>query len=126
MFVLAAPRLEFTLGVLFEFRLLGAGVPAGLAFTLVGRLAFALVLRLRFVFALAFRLSLAFLLAGFFFALLSLALAFGFPVLMFSDFFSTLVFSFAFVEDTSPSLVGRLMSTATVCPTLTTSPAWGS
>ena len=61
-----------------------------------------------------------------FFGLFSFELVLEFE-LLFSGCFAALVFSFAFVVvGVSPSLVDRLMSTATVCPTLTTSPAWGS
>ena len=110
------------------FVLLCTGVPAGLAFTfaLVGRFVLPLLLRLRLTarFEFVFELSLAFLLTGFFFGLLSFEFELEFVALSFSGFFSVFEFVFAFVEvELSPSLVGRLMSTATVCPTLTISPA---
>ncbi len=73
---------------------------------------------LRLPLAFAFVLLLA--LAGFFFGLLSFAFAFEFEALVFSGFFSVAVFAFAgVVVEVSPSFVGRLMSTATVCPTFT-------
>ena len=129
-FTLPAPRLAFALGTLFEFKLLCTGVPAGFAFTfpfpLVTRLALALLLRFRLAgrFVFAFKLSLPFLLTGFFFCLLSFELVLELVVLLFSGFFSVLDFSLEFVEvGVSPSLDERLMSTATVCPTLTISPA---
>ena len=127
-FKLPAPRLAFPPGAVFEFRLLCTGVPAGLAFTFpfVTRLALALLLRFRLAarFMFAFRLSLAFLLAGFVFGLLSFEFVLEFVALSFCGFFSVLEFSFEFADvEVSPSLVERLMSTATVCPTLTISPA---
>ena len=111
-------RLAFPLGTLFEFKLLCTGVPVGLAFT------FPFVARLAARLAFDFKLSLAFWLAGFFFGLLSFEFVLEFVVLLFSGFFSVLEFSLEFVEvGVSPSLDERLMSTATVCPTLTISPA---
>lgn len=95
------------------------------ALTVRGRLAF------RFWFVgrllLSFKLSFAFLLAGFRFDLLSLALAFALVELLFSGLLAeSLLVLDVVVLELSPSFVGRLMSTATVCPTLTISPAWGS
>ena len=84
-------------------------------------------------FALPFELSLAFLLAGLFFGLFSFELDAELPALLFSVLFPLSVFVFAeFVLDAvwfellSPSFEARLRSTATVCPTLTISPACGS
>lgn len=75
---------------------------------------------------LAFELALLFALAGFFFGLLSFEFADEFDALVFPGFFSLPVFVFAgVVVEVSPSFVGRLMSTATVCPTLTMTPALG-
>src|SRR5207247_770690 len=81
---------------------------------------FLLAERLAFKFA----LSLAFF--GFFFGLLSFEFA-ARLAFVFSDFLSFAVF--AFVVDSlevSPSFAGRLISTATVCPTLTILPASGT
>ena len=73
-----------------------------------------------------FALALLFAFAGFLFGLLSFELAAEFDALVFSGFFSVAVLVFDdVVVDVSPSFDGRLMSTATVCPTLTTTPALG-
>lgn len=99
----AAPRFEFTLGVA----------------------RFALPLRFRFAPAFALAFSLAFLFAGFLRGV-GVALADEF-VFLFSFLFSDDVFAFASAGAVaSPFAVGRLMSTATVWPTLTISPACGS
>jgi uncharacterized membrane protein len=80
--------------------------------TLAGLFALPLVL--------AFALSFAFLFRGGRLGLFSLLFAAEF-VLRFSAGSSGVTFS-----DASPAFVGRLMSIATVCPVLTTSPARGS
>ena len=68
----------------------------------------------------ALELALLFALAGFFFGLLSFEFVDELDALVFSGFFSVAVFVFDdVIVEVSPSFVGRLMSTATVCPTLT-------
>lgn len=114
-------RLAFSL---VEFPLAGLGVAALLAFALpvVARFAFAFWFWLRF--APAFAFALAFLLSGFF-----LALAFAAELLLISVFRSEVEFVFVFEfsgVELSPLAVARLMSTATVCPTFTISPACGN
>ena len=116
--LLAAGRV-FAFGKVVRFTLL-----RGVAFTL-GAPAFALgrlTLAGRFVlpFAFALALSFAFLFLGGRFGLFAFSFAFEF-VLRFSAGSSGVTFS-----DDSPALVGRLMSIATVCPVLTTSPARGN
>ena len=116
--LLAAGRV-FVLGKVVRFTLL-----RGVAFTLgtpafaFGRLAFAGLFVLPF--ALAFALSFAFLFRGGRLGLFAFSFADEF-VLRFSAGSSGVTFS-----DDSPALVGRLMSIATVCPALTTSPARGN
>ena len=109
----------------FIFRL-RAGVSPGVAFVFVGVARFALAFRFwlaaRFALRLpfAFALALLFALAGFFLGLLSFEFVDEFEALVFSGFFAVAVFVFdGVVVEVSPSFVGRLMSTATVCPTLT-------
>ena len=116
--LLAAGRV-FAFGKLVRFTLL-----RGVAFTLgtpalaLGRLTLAGLFVLPFAFA--FALSFAFLFLGGRFGLFSLLFAAEF-VLRFSVGSSGVTFS-----DDSPAFVGRLMSIATVCPVLTTSPARGN
>ncbi len=129
-FEFTVPRLVLALGAApFEFELVRPGVAVALAFkfSFAARLALLFRLRLatRFALALAFRLSLPFRLAGFFFCLLSFEFALVFAAELFSCLLPAAVFVFAGVE-ASPSFVGRLISTATVWPTLTISPACGS
>lgn len=105
----------------FVFRLC-TGVSPGFAFVFIAVERFALAFRFwlaaRFALRLPFALALLFALAGFFFGLLSFAFVDELEALVFSGFFSVAVFDGVVVE-VSPSFVGRLMSTATVCPTLT-------
>jgi hypothetical protein len=117
--LLAAGRV-FAFGKVVRFTLL-----RGVAFTLgtpafaLDRLTLAGLFELPFAFAFAFALSFAFLFLGGRFGLFSLLFAAEF-VLRFSGS-SGVTFS-----DDSPAFVGRLMSIATVCPVLTTSPARGN
>ncbi len=115
-----------------EFAFAGTGVAARLAFVLVGRLAFAFRLAFVFRFALLFPFSLPFLLGvGFLFGL-SFVLDELLLLLLALDEFAfafALAFAFVFVFAegvVSPLPPARLMSTATVWPTLTISPACGS
>ena len=106
-------------GKLVRFTLL-----RGVAFTLgtpafaLGRLTFAGLFVLPFAFAFAFAFSFAFLFLG---RLGLFAFSFDEFVLRFSAGSSGVTFS-----GDSPAFVGRLMSIATVCPALTTSPARGN
>lgn len=93
------------------------------ALTVLGRFAFRFWLAGRLLFP--FKLSFAFLLVGFRFDLLSLVFAFALVELLFSCLLADSVLVLDVLE-LSPSFVGRLMSTATVCPTFTISPACGS
>ncbi len=103
-------------------------VCAGVAFEFPLPFSGRLLLRFAARFALPFALSFAFLFAGF--RLLALAFELfaedellSWPVGELSAF----AFAFALLGGAySPSLVGRLISTATVWPTLTISPACGS
>ena len=114
--LLAAGR-EFAFGKLVRFTLL-----RGVAFTL-GTPAFALgrlTLAGLFVLPFALAFSFAFLFLGGRFGLLAFSFDAEF-VFRFSAGSSGVTFS-----GDSPAFVGRLMSIATVCPTLTTSPARGN
>src|ERR1700756_2852823 len=90
-----------------------------------------MALKLLFRFGLASRFTLLSLSLPFLFTGLRLSL-FSFELdweLLFSCFTSLVLFVFELgdsVIDVSPSLAGRLISTATVWPTLTISPARGS
>ena len=120
MFELRGGRVVFPLFVLTP---LFAGVAGRFTFAL-GVTRFALPFRFWLRLA-AFALSLAFLFAGFFRGV-GVAVADEF-VFLFSFLFSVGVFAFALSGAVdSPFAVGRLMSTATVWPTFTISPAWGS
>src|SRR2546421_7759039 len=105
-----------------EFAFAGAGLAERLAFALAfARFALPLAFRFWLRFEFAFVLALAF--AGFRFGV---GLALGDTLLLlFCGLVSVWVFAFVGVL-ASPLAGGRLMSTATVCPTLTISPACGS
>ena len=118
LFSLLAGGREFAFGKFVRFTLL-----RGVAFTLgapafaLGRLTLAGLFVLPLAFAFAF--SFAFLFRGGRFGLFVFSFAAEF-VLRFSDS------SGVTLSGDSPALVGRLMSIATVCPVLTTSPARGN
>ena len=123
-------RLVFSLGALFEFWFPCAGAMVlAFPFAFGARLALPFVFRFRLAgwLLFAFELSLAFLFAGLRFGLLSFVFVFELVALLFSGFLSVLELSLDFVAvGVSPSLMGRLMSTATVCPTLTIFPGSGT
>jgi hypothetical protein len=105
-----------------ELAFAGTGVPLRLALVFTGRLVF------RFAFPLSFEFLLG---VGFFFGLsFALLLLFVFPrsVFVFAFVFAfALAFALAFAGGVlSPLLLARLISTATVWPTFTISPACGS
>ena len=125
---LTPPGRTFAFPVLARFTFARGTLALPVVLAFVGR-AFALPFAGRFAFAVRFALALPFV----------LPLAFSFVFLGFGrlGLFSLAVdvfalrFSFAFasgvtVSGDSPSLVGRLMSIATVCPVFTTSPARGN
>lgn len=105
----------------------GTGVAPRLAFTFPGRLAFEF--RFPFAFALSFEFFGG---VGFFLGLFSLVFADELLLLLFAAefvfaFAAVLAFAFAFAGGVlSPLVEPRLISTATVCPTFTISPACGS
>ena len=111
-FAFVAARFTFARGTL-ELAFLGFTF----AFPFAGRFAFAA----RFAFAFVFPLAFSFVFLGF--GRLGL---FSLDVDEFVLRFSLGVSSGVTVSGDSPSLVGRLISIATVCPVFTTSPARGN
>lgn len=113
----AFARGTLALPIVLAFVRFAFALPFAGRFALAGRFAFAFLLPLAFVLPFAF----SFVFLGF--ARLGL---FSFVFDEFAFRFSVAGSSGVTVSGDSPSLVGRLMSIATVCPAFTTSPARGN